>query len=224
VKLPTNVLVSAETGGYQLAFLPDFSVFGPFAEPEGNSEPFRGSYNATHPITRGLDKQIVLNFVRSVESLADLPAGITHRALLRSTPGTWAETDIDAIMNRRAIQREATEAKGPNPVAVAVTLQSDVSVADESRAREGRAVIVGNAYLSGNEFMMYAGVQDFLLNSVGWLTEREDIAIRPTGEIDQPLLLTERQQRIVAWVASLAVVQGVALAGIAVYLWRRRYR
>ncbi len=224
ISLPTNVLVSAETGGYQIAFLPDFSVFRNFVEPEGGLDPFRGSYNALHPITRGLDKQVVLNFVRSVESLPELPSGVTHSVLLRSTPGTWAETDIDAIMNRRPIQREATESGGPNPVAVAVTTQSDVDVADGSRRREGRAVIAGNAYLSNNEFMVYAGVQDFLLNAAGWLTEREDIAIRAAGELEQPLVLTTRQQRIVAWVASLSVVQCIALVGIGVYLWRRQYR
>lgn len=225
VDMPTNVLVSNETGGYQIAILPDFSIFPNYKPEMGeNVEPFRGSYNATHPITRGMDKQVALNFVRSVESVDELPDGVTHRVLLRSTPGTWAETDIDAIMNRRPIQHEATEASGPNPIAVAVTMQSDVSVADGSRVREARAVIVGNAYLSGNEFMSYAGVQDFLLNSLGWLTEREDIAIRPTGGIEQPLLLTGRQERIVAWVASLAAVQCVALSGVAVFVWRRRYR
>ncbi len=225
VRLPTNVLVSSETGGYQMAILPDFSVFPNYKPELGNeTEPFRGSYNATHPITRGMDKQIVLNFVRSVESIADLPDGVTHRVLLRSTPGTWAETDIDAIMNRRPIQREATETAGPNPIALAVTTQADVTVADESRAREGRVVIAGNANMSDNEFMMYAGVQDFLLNSLGWLTEREDIAIRPTGALEQPLVLTDRQERIIAWVASLSVVQFVALIGLAAYAWRRQYR
>jgi hypothetical protein len=109
-------------------------------------------------------------------------------------------------------------------VALAVTTQSDVSVADGSRAREGRAVIVGNAYMSTNEFMMYAGVQDFLLNALGWLTEREDIAIRALGDLEQPLVLTDRQQRTVAWVSSLSLVQAIALVGVGVYLWRRRYR
>jgi hypothetical protein len=64
-----------------------------------------------------------------------------------------------------------------------------------------------------------------LLNSVAWLTEKEDlIAIRPMGGLEQPLVLTPRQERIIAWVASLSVVQGIALAGVGVYLWRRRYR
>jgi ABC-type uncharacterized transport system involved in gliding motility auxiliary subunit len=225
VGLPTNVLVSTETRGYQIAFLPDFSVFGEFDEPADTLDPFRGSYNAVHPITRGLDKEVVLNFVRSVESAAEPPEGVTHSVLLRSTPGTWAETDLDAVMNRRPIQHEATETGGPNPVAVAVTTQSDVAVADESRPREGRAIVVGSAYMSDNEFMIYAGIQDFLLNSVAWLTENEDlIAIRPIGDLEQPLLLTPRQERIVAWVASLSVVQLIALAGVGVYLWRRRYR
>lgn len=225
IALPTNVLVSSETGGYQIALLPDFSVFKGFVEPATSLDPFRGSYNAMHPITRGLDKQVVISLARSVEATETLPDGVAQQVLLRSTPGTWAETDIEAIMSQRPIQAEATETRGPNPLAVAITTQSDVSVPDESRPREARAVVVGNAYLSGNEFMVYAGIQDFLLNSVAWLTESEDlIAIRPVGELDEPLVLTERQQRLIAWVASLSVVQVIALVGVAVFLWRRQYR
>jgi len=36
--------------------------------------------------------------------------------------------------------------------------------------------------------------------------------------------LTRSQQRLIAWIASLGVVQAIALAGILVFLQRRKYR
>jgi len=224
IELPFDVLVSAETGGYQLIYVPDFSIFPDFLDPAPPNA-FRGSYNAQHPVTRGMDKQIVMNFVRSVKSVSELPEGVTHTTLLRSSPGTWAETDLKAVLDRQPIGQDPFEAAGPLPVAVAVTAQAEVDVSDETRPRESRAILVGNAFISTNEFMMYAGVQDFLLNSLAWLTENEElIAIRPTGDVEQPLILTKGQQRVIAWVASLGTVQAIALVGIVVLLYRRRYQ
>lgn len=225
VRLPSNVLVSTETGGYQIAFLPDFSVFPNFEEDPSNQQLWRGSFNGAHPITRGMDKQMVMSFVRSVESAAELPDGVTHTPLLRSTPGTWAETDLDAVMSQKPISMDPGETGGPNPVALAVTAQAGVDVANESRPRESRGVIVGNAYLTTNDTVVIAGVQDFLLNSLAWLTESEElIAIRPRTDRDEPLVLTRDQQRLIAWIASLGTVQAVALLGVVVFVWRRKYR
>jgi len=55
------------------------------------------------------------------------------------------------------------------------------------------------------------------------LSENEElIAIRPSGKEDPPLFLSPVQQRGVAWVSILLTVQGVILAGLAVYRVRRK--
>ncbi len=223
--LPTNVLVSTQTSGVQILFLPDFSPFGEFTDPMNGIARFRGSYNADHPITAGLDKTLPLKLVRSIEPMSELPAGVTQSVLLRSTPDSWAETNIESITSKRAANFEAGDTRGPNPAGVAVTLQADVDTADQSRAREARAVVLGNAYLSTNDFMIYPGAQDLLLNSIAWLTASEElIAIRASTHAEEPLILTRDQQRTIAWVASLGPVQVIALAGAIILFWRRRYR
>ncbi len=225
LQLPTNVLVSTKTSGVQILFLPDFSAFGEFTDPMNGIARFRGSYNADHPITAGLDKTLPITLVRTIEPVSGPPAGVTHTVLLRSTPDSWAETNLESITSQRAANYEAGDTRGPNPVGVAVTLQADVDTADQSRAREARAVVLGNAYVSTNEFMVYAGAQDLLLNSVAWLTASEElIAIRASTGAEEPLILTRDQQRRIAWVASLGPVQAIALAGAVVLFWRRRYR
>jgi len=225
VRMPTDVLVSKETGGVQIAFLPDFSIFKDFLDPMNGIARFRGSYNMDHPITAPLDKTLALNLVRTVEPAETVPAGVSQTILLRSTPGCWAETDLDAIMSQRRIGMDPGEAQGPNAVAMAVTLQADVGTADGSRAREGRAVIIGNAYLTTNETMIFGGAQDLMLNTLAWLTASEErIAIRASIGAEEPIVLTLGQERAIAWVASLGSVQAIALVGAAVLLWRRRYK
>jgi len=225
LRLPTDVLVSKQTSGVQIFFQPDFSPFGEFNDPLSGVARFRGSYNAEHPITAGLDKSLPLTLVRSVEPLSETPAGITNTILLRSTPDSWAETNLESITSQRAANFEAGDTRGPNPVGVAVTLQAEVDTADQSRAREGRAVVLGNAYISTNEMMKYAGAQDLLLNSMAWLTASEElIAIRAVTSAEQPLILTRDQQRTIAWVASLGSLQAIAIAGTVILFWRRRYR
>lgn len=225
VRMPTDVLVSKETDGIQIAFLPDFSIFNEFLDPMDGIARFRGSYNMDHPITAPLDKKMALKLVRTVEPAETIPAGVSQTVLLRSTPGCWAETDLDAIMNQQQIGLDPGETQGPNPVAMAVTVQADVDTADGSRAREGRAVIIGNAYVTTNEVMMFGGAQDLMLNTLAWLTASEErIAIRASIGAEEPIVLTQGQERMIAWVASLGAVQAIALVGAAVLLWRRRYR
>ena len=88
-----------------------------------------------------------------------------------------------------------------------------------------RVVVLGDADIASNEFINLVSNQDLLLNSMAWLTENEElIAIRPRGTLDEPILLSTSQQRLIAWVASLGTVQLIALAGIATYLLRRKYQ
>ena len=126
-------------------------------------------------------------------------------------------------MNREVISADAHEPKQSHPVAVASTARVRADAAQDVGPRESRMIVIGNAFMSRNDFTKHGGVQDMLLNSMAWLTENEElIAIRPTGAEDPPLVLTPGEQRAVEWLASLGVVQLVALAGACAYVLRRR--
>ena len=231
VRVGNDILVSRLTEGYKLALISDFNdrrSLGEYARlPEAGTR-YHGSFNGEHPITRGLgnmDRQMILSAVRSVEIDRNLPAGVTGSLLLRSTPDTWAETDLRGVLDLKPLSREDYETEGPNGIAVAMTMRTDVPVGDGSRMREARLVIVGDADMSSNEQMNYVSNQSFLLNSVAWLSENEElIAVRPTRTDDAPILLTRGEQRTVAWLASLGPIQAIALVGLGVYLARRKYR
>jgi ABC-type uncharacterized transport system involved in gliding motility auxiliary subunit len=102
---------------------------------------------------------------------------------------------------------------------------------DSGRAREARIVVVGDADLTLNSVVDpvhrigHAGHHNFILNAVAWLSENEElIAIRPTAEEDEPLILSEQEEKTIIWVAALGTTQAVALAGLAAFLLRRKHR
>ena len=225
IKIGADIIVSNTTKSYKIQFLSDFEALSGLTRPAQPNPEFRGSFNAQHPITRSLDKQLFFGGIRSVSLDDDLPEGVSGAVLLRSTPDTWAETDLDAVIDNDTIAHDPHEPGGPNPVMVAVSARSNRPIGEGARMREARVVVLGDADISSNESIRRVSNQDLLLNSIAWLTENEDlIAIRPRGELDEPIVLSTSQQRFIAWTASLGMVQLVGLAGLVVFLQRRKYR
>lgn len=225
IALGSDVIVSNVTKSYKIDFIPDFGTRGDVRGFFPPTHEFRGSFNNQHPITRDLDIRLVLSVLRSVSLDENLPEGVSGTVLLRSTPDTWAETDLRAVVEGEPIAQDPGETSGPNDVMVAVSAPSNRIVGDGERMRDARVVVLGDADLSANEYINVIGNQNLLLNSVAWLTESEDlIAMRPTTGINQPLILSQSEQRIISWIASLGTVQAIALVGVAVFLFRRKYR
>ncbi len=228
VVVGTDIVASPATNGLKILLLPDFNdqgVLGQYAANSPQGPEFRGSFNTGHPITRGFDSTLVLSLARTVALSDPLPENVTGTVLLRSTPDTWAETNLAALQNEQKLNPDPGDAKGPNPVAVAVSMTTKTPVADTGRFRDARAVVVGDADLASNEGIDSASNANFLLNSMAWLTESEDlIAIRPTGKEDPAIVLTQGEQRAIAWVSALGTAQAAALAGALMYLRRRRYQ
>ncbi len=225
IRIGSDIVVSNATRSYEIMFVPDFEILGGAPRIAQQDRQFRGSFNNLHAITRDLDKQLVLYFVRTVSLAPNLPEGVTGTVLMRSTPDTWAETDLTAVADRDVIKQDPDELSGPNPVMVAVSARSSRPVGDGDRMRESRVIVLGDADLALNKYMNLMSNQDLLLNSVAWLTENEElIAMRPTADVDQPLILLQNEKRLIAWIASLGAVQAIALAGTLVFLKRRKYR
>ena len=227
VAVNMDILVSEVTTGsvLKIGLLPDFGVLGAYARDAKMPPDFRGSFNARHPITGTLDSEFVLMPARTVDVDPSAPESIITTPLLVSTPDAYAETNIALLSEQNVHERDASEAQGALPVAVASVAPTGIEVNETGRTREARAVVVGSAELTANQHMRFPGARNFLLNSVAWLTESEElIAIRPTGKEDPPLLLSTAEQRTIGWIASLGSVQVIALAAIAMYLMRRKYR
>lgn len=228
VRVGYDILVSSVTKQLKIMFISNFNdlnILGNYAGMTQRDAEFRGSFNNRHPITRGMDMSMVLSLVRTVDLAETLPKGAVGTVLLRSTPDTWAETNLARFQADSYVNPDPEDPVGPNPAAVAVSVPSSRSVADDERTREARIVVMGDSDLASNEGITAAANAAFILNCVAWLTENEElIAIRPTGEEDPPVILTRPEQQFIAWLASLGTAQFIALAGLVAFVARRRYR
>ena len=189
-----NLLVSGIKGQRtgEISLMSDsgaVAMFGQFELPDVAE--FKGCYSQDNPITRGFNKRIDLLAARSVELAGKLPKNVAGTVILRTLPYTYVETNLRALAQTGQIARDPDERTGSIGVGVAVTLHTDVAIGDSGQTRDARAVVIGDSDFVTPEQVKNGGNLNLLLNSVAWLTEREElIAIRARGEENQPIKLT----------------------------------
>ncbi len=211
-------IVLSRSTGVELTLKPTFSV-------EDGESAYRGSYHDSHPITRGYTEILKLRGARTVSLQEKMPAGVLGEELLRSTPDCWAETDLTSVIQRgwQSARMDANEKQGSLPIAVAVVKKTERMADDSGTPRESRIVVVGSRDIATNRGILSSG--NLVMNMFAWLTESEElIGIRATRKEDDPIVLSSAQEQAVAWISSLALVHVVALAGLIVYVIRRKYQ
>lgn len=192
----------------------------PFENVEEGFMEFRGCLRADHPITQRMDQPLLLRAVRTVSPINEMPKGVHAIPILRTTPDYWAETDLSRLAEGGAVKFEIGEKEGPLYVAVAGVVTSQE---DDPPKKRGRFIIVGDSDFISNERISIGGHVNFLLNSLAWLTEHEElISIRPTTKEDKPIVLSALQKRWLIWASILLTPQLVLLGGIITLLVRRR--
>src|ERR1700747_478914 len=113
--------------------------------------------------------------------------------------------------------------QGPISVAAAVSppSTSTAGAAGEGPKPETRVVVYGDSDFAANAGLGIQGNRDLFMNTVGWLSQQENlIAIRPKESDDRRITLTATQQNNIMWL-SLLVIPGV-IFGSGVYSWWRR--
>ena len=193
----------------------------PFAEVEEDAMKYRGAFNKNHPITRSFDQTMMLQAMRSISISKDKPEGASVIELLRTTPDFWTETDTAKLLETGQAKWDDGERRGPIPLAAAAVLPVDKEKSPKGYS-DARVIVVGDADFVSNANIIIPGNINFLLNTFAWLSESEDlIAMRPTGKETPPLILSESQQRTIAWMAIMLTVQLTIAAGLVVYVVRR---
>ena len=170
------------------------------------------------------DWTVALTAARSV-MVSDTPTPhVTGNTILRSLPYCWAETNVVAIRQGARPTRDPQERYGSIGLAAACTLQTEIPIGDSGQMKTSRCVVVGDSDFVKAQSLTLGGHLNFIMNAFAWLTEREElIAVRPTGQDNQPIKFTTADETVIAWIAGMGVVQAVLLISLAVYLSRRRY-
>ncbi len=192
----------------------------PFENIEKDFMDFRGSMRIDHPITQRMDQPLLWRAVRTVDPVEKVPDNLQVFPLLRTLPEFWAETDISRLAEGGTVKYEPGEKEGPLYVSVAGIRTKEQPDGTKKRSR---FVIVGDADFITNERISIGGHINFLLNSLAWLTEHDElIAIRPSAKEDKPIVLSSLQRRWLVWCSVMLTPQIVLIAGILVYFIRRK--
>ncbi|MGM0483114.1 MAG: GldG family protein [Candidatus Krumholzibacteriota bacterium] len=171
-----------------------------------------------HPITRGFTYFSFFPQARSVAQL-DSAEGVNVTPLCFTNQNAYAESDLDLVMEGKT--KFDRESDSPGPVLLAAV--SSVSEPGSSTAPETRVALFGDSDFASNKILDLYGNRDLIMNTINWLTKRENlITIRPRDNLVQPVLLTMRQGRLVYWLSIAVLPALVIMAGVWVLARKKR--
>jgi ABC-type uncharacterized transport system involved in gliding motility auxiliary subunit len=193
------------------------------------SVPVVASY-PSHPVTKNGSFNFLTAYpmARSAAPVSGGVNGHTAQAFLETGPRSWAETDIKALMTTGKVgfDEGKGDKKGPVTIGSAVTAAApappNAKPEDANAPKpETRVAIIGDSDFAANAGLGIQGNRDLFMNTVGWLSQQENlISIRAKEADDRRVTLTATQQANLNWL-SLLVIPGFIFA-TGVYTWWRR--
>ncbi len=189
-----------------------------FQGPALGVEPMTQNYGQ-HSITEGFKDPTVFPFSRSVDAAADKKSeGVQVTSLVKTSPSSWAETDLDALFNKgQAALDPKADRKGPISIAVAVNLTAKKDDKDVA----SRLVAFGSDEFVDNKSIGKGFNRDLALNAINWTVgEDKQIAIRPRTVRASRAQMSPQDVTRIFYLSVLILPELLLLAGIAV--WSRR--
>lgn len=191
-----------------------------FQGPALGLAPLVNTYG-THEITRDFKQRTIFPMTRSVHADAAGKKGLQATELVKTSPSSWGETDLDGIFQRsEATLDPSTDTKGPVPIAVVVN--ADLKQMGGGKDGTTRLAVYGSVEFASNREVdgTYYN-RDLLLNTVGWLAGQADlVSIRPRGVRASRVQFTADQGTVIFYLSVLVIPELLLIAGIAVW-WRR---
>ena len=182
-----------------------------------------------HPITERFNFLTAFPLARSVTPVMGGVNGHVAQTILETGPRSWAETDIRSLLTtgKVALDESTGDKKGPISIGAAVSAASSPTdaakppAADAQARPETRVVAIGDSDFAANAGLGIQGNRDLFMNTIGWLSQQENlISIRAKEPDDRRITLTATQQTNILWL-SLLIVPGF-IFGSGVYTWWRR--
>jgi ABC-type uncharacterized transport system involved in gliding motility auxiliary subunit len=222
----TNLIALARQWGIEVGnnLVVDVSGMGRLI---GASEamPVAANY-PSHPITDRFNIMTVYPLTRSVSPLPNGENGRVATSFVETSERSWSETDLKGLYDGQPVQLEEAKGDKKGPVSIAAAVSARPPAAepkpDENAPQpETRLVVYGDSDFAANSSINLPGNKDLFLNTVGWLSQQENlISIRPKDAEDRRLTLTAAQQNNFM-ILSLLVIPA-CIFGTGVYSWWRR--
>ena len=225
----TNLVALAHDWGIDVGnnLVVDISGMGQlFGASEGM--PVAADY-PSHAITERFNVMTAYPLARSAAPVVGGVNGHNAQPLVNTSPRSWAETNLKGIFSQQPTKMVEAEGDKPGPI----TLASAVSAAAPSKEPtpptappdttkpETRMVVFGDSDFASNAYLGFSGNKDLFMNSLGWLSQQENlISIRPKEPEDRRLTLTSAQQTNITWLSLLGFP--AIVFGTGIYTWWRR--
>jgi ABC-type uncharacterized transport system involved in gliding motility auxiliary subunit len=195
----------------------------------GNSLPFIGAetvyanHFGTQEIVSPLSSAnmaVIFPLARSVTPVASSHAGFTATTLVETTAEGWGETDLQHLS---AVGKDDRDVKAPVSLGVAGEESKSASSSAPGGAARARVVVFGDSDFASNSNLRSVSNATLFLNSVHWLTGSENlVGIGPKTPEEASLTLSRGQLRTVGLLSILGIPGLALLAGILVWVRRRR--
>jgi ABC-type uncharacterized transport system involved in gliding motility auxiliary subunit len=222
----TNLIALAHDWGMTVGndIVVDVSGMGQLIGTD-QSVPVAANY-PSHPITARFKFLTAFPFARSVTPVPGGVNGRTAQGFVETSPRSWAEADIKGLLTtgKVSFSEAGGDKQGPITVASAVSSPSTASTAGaaaDAPKPETRMAVYGDSDFAGNAGLGIQGNRDLFMNTMGWLSQQENlIAIRPKEPDDRRVTMTAAQQTNVTWLSLLFIPAIIFGAGF--YSWWRR--
>jgi ABC-type uncharacterized transport system involved in gliding motility auxiliary subunit len=194
------------------------------------SVPVAATYPA-HPITQRFSYITAYPMARSVVPVTGGVDGHTAQSFIETSPRSWAEADIKSLLTSGQVAFDASKGDKQGPISIAAATSAPAATppaADPAKPEdaqapkpETRVAVIGDSDFAANGTLGIQGNRDLFMNTVGWLSQQENlISIRPKEPDDRRVTMTAAQQTNVA-ILSLFVIP-LCIFGTGVYTWWRR--
>ena len=192
------------------------------------SVPVAANYPA-HPITQRFSFLTAFPLARSVTPVPNGVNGHIAQTFVETSPRSWAEMDIKSLLTTGEVKLDESKGdrNGPVSIAAAVSATSTANPpkpgdSPDAPKPEARVATIGDSDFAANSGLNIQGNRDLFMNTIGWLSQQENlISIRPKEPDDRRVTMTAAQQSNVAWL-SLLIIPGLIFSAGVYTWWRRR--
>jgi ABC-type uncharacterized transport system involved in gliding motility auxiliary subunit len=173
--------------------------------------PIVSKYETAHPITEGFTLRTIFPLSSSVRIV---PGNDLAQVLAYTSPfpGSWAETNLKAVTEGKALYEENKDLKGPVGL---------LGVAEGSGKSTSRITLLGSSSFLVNAYQSQSGNTTLFLNTVSWIVNDEGIiSFNRPGIEESPVILSAQHLQMI-FVISILVVP-IVFFGSAIFVYRRR--
>ncbi|RKD32964.1 GldG family protein [Thermohalobacter berrensis] len=166
-----------------------------------------------HPIVNKLKEKglaLIMPYSLSIEKLDNSNYTGQFYPLLETSNSAWGETNLE----NSEPKLDERDKKGPLTIA-AVTVKP-------IKNGETKVAVVGNAAIVTNELINKQGNMDFLINTINFLQDKEElISIRPKEHALEPLDLKGNEGKYLFGIFVIGIPVIIFIIGLVVFLRRR---